>query len=176
MEEAILDEEFLEPVNLLIKEVGLKPLKPESMVKQYHRMQGHHQIFYSSRYPRTSVMNSHTVEFRNCHGNVLYGEVVIYVILNKFPAAIVRPFKITGKSVLNVDDELKGHTVLQKYVQPRSYKEKLATQIKLMDLNNKYLNLIAVPVRDLIKKCVYGDKHLEGYDTVSYFPNLVEHD
>ena len=121
--------------------------------------------------------NTHTVEFRNCHGDVLYGEMVIYIILNnKFPAAIVRPFKITDKSVLNVDDELKGHTVLQKYVQPRSYKEKLATHIKLMDLNNKYLNLIAVPVRDLIKKCVYGDKQLEGYATVSYFPNLVEHD
>ena len=109
-------------------------------------------------------------------GDIWFGEVVIYVIVNKVQVAIVRPFKATDKSVLKVDNDLEDHPVLKKYVQPRNDQQKLATHIKLVDLNNKYLNFTAVPVADLIKKCVYGDNQLEGYATISCFLNLVEHD
>lgn len=176
VEEAILDAEFLGPVNILMTKMGFKAIERESEVKQCHRIQVHHQVFYSSRYPRTSVMNSYTVEFKAGDGDVCFGEVVIYVIVNKVPLAIVRPFKVTDKSVLKADNDLEDHPVLRKYVQPRSDQQKLATHIKLVDLNNKNINFTAVPVTDLIKKCVYGDKQLEGYAIISCFPNLVEHD
>ena len=53
--------------------------------------------------------------------NVCYGEVVIYVILNdKLLIAIVRPLKHTAQSTLEIDDELKRHPVLRKFVQPKS--------------------------------------------------------
>ena len=176
VEETLLDAEFLEAVNLLIRNMGSQALTGESTVKQCHRMQIKQQVFYSSCYPRTSVMNSHTVEFKNCSGSLFYGEVVTYVIVNKFPIAIVRPYKVTDKCVLEFDEELKNHNVLKKYVQPRNDKQKLATHIKLVDLNDKYLNVTAIPVTHIIKKCVYGDKQVEGYATISCFPNLVEHD
>ena len=155
VEEAILDAEFLGPVNLLMKKMGFKAIEPGSKVKQCHRIQVHHQVFYSSRYPRTSVMNLYTVAFKAGDGDVWFGEVVIYVIVNNVPLAIVRPFKVTDKSVLKVDNDLEDHPVLKKYVQPRSDQQKLATHIKLVDLNNKYLTFTAIPVTDLIKKCVF---------------------
>lgn len=117
------------------------------------------QVFYSSQYPRTNSMNSYTVEFRNCNGVLLYGEILTHIIVNdKDPIAIVRPFKVTEKCILDVDKEVKNHRVLKKYVWPRSDKEKLATHIKLVDLSNKYLNLTAIRVTNIIKKCVYADK------------------
>ena len=105
---------------------------------------------------------------------VCYGEVVIYVIVNnKLLIAIVRPLKHTAQSTLEIDDEIKRHPVLRKFVQPKSERHKLATHIKLVDLNNKYRNLTAVPVVNVIKKYVYGDKQVEGYATISCFPYLT---
>ena len=46
------------------------------------------------------------------------------------PIAIVRPLKHTAQSILEVDDELKRHPVLRKFVQPRSERYKLATHIE----------------------------------------------
>ena len=112
-----------------------------------------------------------------CNGDLLYGEIVTFVIVsNKVPVAIVRPFRVTNKCVLELDDELKNHSVLRNYVQPRSDKHKLATHIQLVDLNSMYLNLITIPVTDIIKKCVYGEKQIQRCATISCFPNLVEHD
>ena len=96
-----------------MKKMGFKAIEPESKVEQCHRIQVHHQVFYSSRYPRTSVMNSYTVEFKAGDGDVWFGEVVIYVIVNNVPLAIVRPFKVTDKSVLKVDNDLEDHPVLK---------------------------------------------------------------
>ena len=76
VEEAPLEADFLEPVNLLMTRLGLKTLEPDSTIKQCHRMQVKSQVFQSSRYSRISVTNSYTVEFRHCDGYVCYGEVV----------------------------------------------------------------------------------------------------
>ena len=146
-------------------------------MKQCYRMHLKQQVFYSSQYPRTNSMNSCIVEFRNCNGVLLYGEILTYfIVTNEVPIAIVRPFKVTDKCILEVDNEVTNHRTLQKYVRPRSNKEELATHIKLVDLSNKYLQLTAVPVTDINKKCVYGDKQVEGFATISSFSNLGEHD
>ena len=80
----ILDAEFLGPVNLLMKKVGFKAIEPESKVKQCHRGQWHHRVFYSSCYPRTSVMNSYIVEFKAGDGDVWFGEVSYMLLLTRF--------------------------------------------------------------------------------------------
>ena len=143
-------------------------------VKQCHQIRLKNQVFYSSRYPRTSKMNSYTVEFRNCIGDVC--EIAIYVLVDNFPMEMVKPFKIANKSVLDVDEELESHAILKKYAQQQSFKESLATHIKLVNVRDKYMNLVAIPVTDLIKKCVYGENQINGFATISCFPNLVEHD
>ena len=176
MEETTIEADFLEPVNILMEKMSLKNLNPESRVKQCHQIRLKNQVFYSSRYPRTSKMNSYTLDFRNCIGDVCYGEIAVYVIVDNFPMAMVRPLKITNKSVLEVDEELESHAILKRYAQQQSFKKSLATHIKLVNLRDKYMNLVAIPVTDLIKKCVYGENQINGYATISCFSNFVEHD
>ena len=152
-----------------MKKMGFKAIEPESKVKQCHRIQVHHQVFYSSCYPRTSVMNSYTVEFKAGDSDVWFGEVVIYVIVDMVPLAIVRPFIVTDKSVFKVDNDLEDHPVLKKYVQPRSDQQKVPTHIKLVDLNNKYLNFMAVPLTNLINPLVTRVANIVPYGSMTYF-------
>lgn len=60
--------------------------------------------------------------------------------------AMVKPVKIANKSVLEVDEEIESHAILR-YAQQQSFKESLATHIKLVNLRDKYMNLVAIPVR-----------------------------
>ena len=72
------------------------------------------------------------------NGGVCYGEVLIYVIVANFALAMVKPFKVTDKSVLEGDEEPESHTILKKYTQQRGFKETLATHIKLVDLSDAF--------------------------------------
>lgn len=61
-------------------------------------------------------MNLYIVEFKVGDGDVCFGEVVIYVIVNKVLLVIVRLFKVIDKSVFKVDNDLEDYLVLRKYV------------------------------------------------------------
>ena len=135
-------------------------------VETYRRAIVNGFVYTSARMAKSKIKNSYTVQYQDAKGNIQFGEIQRFLILNNHHAAIVTKLIPSGslmsgiKSSSEVVDNLCNSGVL----------------IHHLTVTKRSSTFFCIPLCNIKRVCIVVSTCGDDVLTISTFPNLVEHD